>query len=232
MPFLSKILSLWKNLFHRRQLDQDLNDELKAYVDELVERRIEAGLSPEAAREAALIELGDSERIRILVHQERIGAHSLRVGAGLAGIVLVFTAGVWFGRTFFNPQPVVLEGRVLDEDGQPARHVKVDLEAPSSLRRFTYTDERGHFQFLNPPALGYVLTANKKRWGVWSYSLDQFEKGDEFLLSAPISIAVVSKTGQPLKGDVPGFANGPQTPDFRSFRYSQSVLVLRTSKIQ
>jgi hypothetical protein len=232
MPFFAKVLSFWRNLIHRQRVEQDLNDELEAYVDELVERRIHAGASSEAAREAALIEFGEAEKIRDLVRQERIGLHSLRIGAILAAIVLAFIAGAWFGRWVFTPDPVVLEGRVFDEDGQPARHVKVGLKPSPSLRRFTYTDETGHFRFLNPPSLGFVLSANQNEWGVWSYSLDQFSKRDEFMLSAPTSISVVSKGGQPLDGVPLGLAKGPQTPDLRSFRYSQSVLELQTSKTQ
>ena len=44
MPFLSRLDSLRRNLFTRRRLERDLDDELRAYVDQLAEQNRAAGM--------------------------------------------------------------------------------------------------------------------------------------------------------------------------------------------
>jgi len=73
MPYQSKVIRFWNNLFHRRQVEVDLDDELQSYVEEMVERKIHAGFAPEAARETVLLEVGGIERIKDLVREQRIG---------------------------------------------------------------------------------------------------------------------------------------------------------------
>ena len=55
---LSRLRSLWRNLRHRDHVDRDLDDEVRAVFDILVDEKARAGLSIEQARRAATIALG------------------------------------------------------------------------------------------------------------------------------------------------------------------------------
>jgi hypothetical protein len=51
-------------MFRRKQREQDLHDELSAYLKELTARRIAAGEDPETARREALVEAGGIEQVK------------------------------------------------------------------------------------------------------------------------------------------------------------------------
>src|SRR5262245_25327600 len=72
-PLLPRIASLWRNLFFKDQVEQDLRDEVEAYLELLVERKIDQGLEPSAARRAALLELGGREQVKERVREIRMG---------------------------------------------------------------------------------------------------------------------------------------------------------------
>ena len=71
---MSRLPVLLRNLFGRRAVDQDLNDELDSYVELLTEEKIAGGLSPEAAARAARIELGGKTAVRDAVKSVSAGA--------------------------------------------------------------------------------------------------------------------------------------------------------------
>ena len=70
----SRLTSLWRNLAHRGRVDRDLDDELQAAQDLLVEEKLRAGLSVDAARREASRELGPLPSIRRQVQEARAGA--------------------------------------------------------------------------------------------------------------------------------------------------------------
>jgi len=73
MPLMTRLSSLWRNLFHKARTEQELTEEIDAYLEMLVERNINAGLDPAHARRAALIELGGREQVKEKVREARIG---------------------------------------------------------------------------------------------------------------------------------------------------------------
>src|SRR5262245_1352456 len=73
MPLLPRLSSLWRNLFRNAQKEQELTEEIDAYLEMLVEQKIEDGLDPAAARRAALIELGGREQVKEKVREARAG---------------------------------------------------------------------------------------------------------------------------------------------------------------
>ncbi len=83
----SRLSSLLANLFHRQRLDRDLDDELRAYLDQLTEEKRRAGMAADEARRAARIELGGLQQVKEEVRQVRTGQmfeeflHDLRYGA-------------------------------------------------------------------------------------------------------------------------------------------------------
>jgi putative ABC transport system permease protein len=73
MRLLSRLASLWRNLLHKARREQELTEEIDAYLEMLIEQKIEEGLDPEAARRAALIELGGREQVKEKVREARMG---------------------------------------------------------------------------------------------------------------------------------------------------------------
>jgi hypothetical protein len=64
MPLLPRLHSLWRTLFRKDRLDRELDEELRAALDTLIERHRERGLDAAAARRAALAALGDVEDVK------------------------------------------------------------------------------------------------------------------------------------------------------------------------
>lgn len=61
-------------LFRRRRVEADLDNELRACVEILAERYIEAGMSSDDALRAAKLELGGIEQVKETVREVRVGA--------------------------------------------------------------------------------------------------------------------------------------------------------------
>src|SRR5262245_57794902 len=75
MTLLSRLSSLWRNLFRKTRKEQELTDEIDVYLEMLVEQKINAGLDPAEARRAALIELGGKEQVKEQVREVSVGYH-------------------------------------------------------------------------------------------------------------------------------------------------------------
>src|SRR5262245_27559663 len=73
MPLLPRLSSLWRNLFHKSRKDQELTEEIDAYLEMLIDLKIKEGLNPEDARRAALIEQGGLEQVKENVREVRMG---------------------------------------------------------------------------------------------------------------------------------------------------------------
>ncbi|WP_254062424.1 ABC transporter permease [Acidobacterium sp. S8] len=74
MQIWSRTKSALRNIFHRQRVNDQLDDELHAYVDLLTEEKIAAGASAVEARRAALIEAGGIEQLKQSVRDQRAGA--------------------------------------------------------------------------------------------------------------------------------------------------------------
>ena len=67
--------SSWLRLvLHRREADQALDEEIQFHLEEKTERYIADGMTPEAARRAARIELGGVEQVKEKLREVRAGA--------------------------------------------------------------------------------------------------------------------------------------------------------------
>jgi putative ABC transport system permease protein len=73
MSLLSRITSTWRNLSDKDVVDQELTEELRAHIDLLTDQKIREGLEPEAARRAALLEVGGVEQVKERVREVRMG---------------------------------------------------------------------------------------------------------------------------------------------------------------
>src|SRR5215510_15620003 len=73
MPLLSRLSSLCRHLFHKARRERELTEEIDAYLEMLVEQKVNEGLNPAEARRAALIELGGKEQVKEKVREARAG---------------------------------------------------------------------------------------------------------------------------------------------------------------
>jgi predicted permease len=74
MRLLSRMYSALRNLFRKGQVESQLDDEVRAYVDMMTEEKIAAGMSAAEARRAALVEFGGVEQVKQAVRDHRAGA--------------------------------------------------------------------------------------------------------------------------------------------------------------
>lgn len=71
---MHRLLSLFRNLLHRDRVERELDDELQATLDLLIDEKVAAGMDPRAARRAARLELDGIESVKEKVRSARTGA--------------------------------------------------------------------------------------------------------------------------------------------------------------
>jgi len=70
---ITRLAHLWRNLFRRAAADRDLDDELRAYVELLTADYVRDGLSPELARQKALVDVGGVQVVKDATRDAWIG---------------------------------------------------------------------------------------------------------------------------------------------------------------
>ena len=80
MTILSRLRSLYRNLTGRPQVEAELDAELQAYLQLLIDEKTRAGMSPDAARRDALVEIGGVEQVKENIRDVRSGLGSTRCG--------------------------------------------------------------------------------------------------------------------------------------------------------
>jgi len=74
MELRSRINSIARNLFRKKRVESELNDEVRAYVEMMTDEKIAAGVSPSEARRRVLAEVGGIEPVKQAVRDRRAGA--------------------------------------------------------------------------------------------------------------------------------------------------------------
>ncbi len=148
---LSRLRSLWRNLSRRDRVDRDLDDEVRAVFDILVDEKIRAGLSLEAARRAATLELGRVDSITqqvrearagatldALLKDVRYGARTLRANPGFTLVVVLSLAvGIGANSALFAVANALLLRTLPVPDVDRLKLVRI--ESPTSVApRFSY----------------------------------------------------------------------------------------------
>jgi putative ABC transport system permease protein len=73
MP-MTRLLAVWRNIRHGARVERELDEEMRATLDLLVAENVRAGMTPDAARRAALLQLGGVESVKQQVRDVRRGA--------------------------------------------------------------------------------------------------------------------------------------------------------------
>jgi len=122
MPLLPRIKSTLSVLFRKEELERDLDEELRSYLELLTDEKLREGMSPEQARRAAEAELGRIGRVKENVRERRVGMmidtflqdirYALRtmrknVGSTLVGILILAT-GIGASTALFTTIHTVL----------------------------------------------------------------------------------------------------------------------------
>jgi hypothetical protein len=61
---LSRLASLWGNLIQKGRVEQELTEEVEAYLEILVEMKVKEGLQPAEARRAVLVEMDGLQQVK------------------------------------------------------------------------------------------------------------------------------------------------------------------------
>jgi len=70
---IKRLRAVWNNVFDRKQLDRDLDDELRAYVELVSAERVQAGVDPEEAQRDACRQMGGVQQVIQNVRDVRAG---------------------------------------------------------------------------------------------------------------------------------------------------------------
>ena len=83
MPLWRRMQTLWRNLARKGRVDDDLDEEIRAYQTMLEDEKTQAGADPVTARREARLDLGGAEQVKEQVRDIRFGATLDSLGAEL-----------------------------------------------------------------------------------------------------------------------------------------------------
>jgi predicted permease len=148
---LARLRSIWRNLRHRDRVDRDLDHEVRAVFDILVDEKVKAGLTIEQARRAATLELGRVDTLTQVVREERAGAsieaiaRDVRYGARMLRanpgftlvVVLSLAAGIGANSAIFSVANALLLRTLPVPNPEQVHMIRFQSRLPI-MPRFSY----------------------------------------------------------------------------------------------
>jgi putative ABC transport system permease protein len=105
MPLFTRLGWFFRDLFRKERLEREIEDEVRSYVELLVDEKIRGGMDPHAARREALLAVGGMEQIKeeirgvrassfidTLLQDVRYGARSLASQPGFSTVAILTLA--------------------------------------------------------------------------------------------------------------------------------------------
>jgi macrolide transport system ATP-binding/permease protein len=155
-----------RNLFRKQRADQDLDNEVRGYVEMIAEEKMSAGMNPEEARRAARIEAGGVEQVKESVRDIRAGiwletllqdlryaARMLRKNPGFTAIA-VLTLGLGIGANtaifsfidaiLYKPLPVQSPEQLVDLYNSEGKNVTEINYMPLSFPDYQDLRDQNH----------------------------------------------------------------------------------------
>jgi predicted permease len=189
----SRVMQRWvrrvATLLRRRQLEQDLQNELIAHLAMDAQERIEAGEPPATARQAARRDFGNLARVtedtratwgwtgvEHVLQDLRYAGRQLRRSPGFAAVVIA-TLAVGIGATtavFSVLQAVVLAPLPYEQPGQLLRLYQQEPDKPATRHYLT----GAHFSFLRDHATSFEAVAALDNYSETGYDLVRDGRGE------------------------------------------------------
>ncbi len=150
MPNLARLL---RNSFHKKRIEQDLDDEIRFYLETTAQNKMAAGMNEEEARRAARLELGSVDSLKDSVRDVRAGAmveriwqdfryacRALRNQPGFtAAAVLVLALGIGANSAVFSLiNAFLLKPLAVTNPEEVVGLYSRDTKDPDTYRAFSY----------------------------------------------------------------------------------------------
>jgi predicted permease len=154
MSILQNLTSGLRALFRKKQVEREMDEELRGYLDAAVQEKIRAGMSQEEALRAARVEMGSMDAVKeeirsaswestleTLWQDVRYGLRQLKRNPGFTVVaVLTLALGIGANSAIFNVvQAVLLRAWPLKA---PERCVQIVAETRDGRDTFSYADYR------------------------------------------------------------------------------------------
>ncbi|MFZ0589234.1 MAG: ABC transporter permease [Bryobacteraceae bacterium] len=150
---MPNITSLCRNLFRKKRVEQDLDNEIRFYLETLTQQGIAAGMSEAEARRAARIELGSVDSVKDAVRDVHAGAMMERIWQDVryairalwnkpgftAAAVLVLALGIGANSTVFSLiNAFLLKPLAVSKPERLTGLYSRDTKHPDTYRAFSY----------------------------------------------------------------------------------------------